>query len=79
MPSPSRKPSQTDGLDLIFFRIPPEAVLQISTGPVLMALLGGKALSGTLQAIGQASEEVFRGDRLPVLKFPVETESESGY
>lgn len=45
---------------------------------MLLALLGGKAFSETLKAIGEASEELFRGDRLPVLKFPVERESESG-
>jgi len=28
-----------------------------------------KAVAETLQAIGQASEEVFQGDRLPILKF----------
>lgn len=76
MPSPSRKSSETEGLNLILFTIPQATLLQLSTGPVLLALLGGKAFSETLQAIGKASEEVFRGDRLPVLKFPVETESE---
>jgi hypothetical protein len=60
------------------FSISQEILLQMSSGAVLLALLGGKAAAETLQAIGQASEEVFRGDRLPVLKFPVETESESG-
>ncbi len=73
----SRKPAETDGLNLIFFSIPQEILLQLSTGPVLLALLGGKAAAETLQAIGQASEEVFRGDRLPILKFPVETKYES--
>lgn len=62
----------------MFFTIPQQVLLQLSTGPALMAMLSGKAVAETLQSIGQASEEVFRGDRLPVLKFPVETESESG-
>ncbi len=62
----------------MFFSISQETLLQLSTGPVLLALLGSKAASQTMHAIGQASEEVFRGDRLPILKFPVETESESG-
>lgn len=62
----------------MFFSISQETLLQLSTGPVLLALLGSKAVSQTMQAIGQASEEVFRGDRLPILEFPVETESESG-
>lgn len=78
MPSPNQKRSETDGLNLLFFSIPVQILLQLSTGPMLLALLGGKAASETLQAIGEASEELFRGDRLPVLKFPVERESESG-
>lgn len=75
MPSSSQKHSEPDGLDLNFFTIPLNILLQISTGPLLMVLLGSKAGSETLQTIGQASEEVFRGDRLPPLKFPVETKS----
>jgi len=75
MASPSQKYSETDGLNLILFSIPQDVLLQLSSASVLVALLGGKAFSETLQAIGHASEEVFRGDRLPVLKFPVETES----
>jgi len=78
MPSPHRKPLDPTGLNLLFFTIPQEILLQLGTGSVLLALLGGKAAAQTLQAVGQASEEVFRGDRLPVLKFPSETESESG-
>lgn len=78
MPSPNQKRSETDGLNLMFFTIPQQVLLQLTSGPALIALLGGKAAAETLQAIGQASEELFRGDRLPVLKFPVETESESG-
>ena len=78
MPSPNQKRSELDGLNLRLFTIPQQVLLQLSTGPFLMAMLSGKAVAETLQAIGQASEELFRGDRLPVLKFPVETESESG-
>ncbi len=78
MPSPNQNPSETEGLNLIFFTIPQQILLQLGTGPVILALLAGKAAAQTLQAIGQGSEEVFRGDRLPVIKFPVETESESG-
>lgn len=61
----------------MLFSISQEILLQLSTGPMLMALLVGKAAAETLQSIGQGSEEVFRGDRLPILKFPVETESET--
>jgi hypothetical protein len=76
MSSPRSKHSE-DGLNLILFNIPQSILLQLSTGPVLIALLASQA-AGALQNIGQASEEIFRGDRLPVLEFPVETETESG-
>lgn len=69
MPSPNQKRS-ADELNLIFFSIPQQILLQISAGPVLLALLAGKTTAQTLQAIGEVSEEVFRGERLPVLKFP---------
>lgn len=77
MPNNSN-PAKTEGLDLILFSIPSEILLPLGTGAMLIGLLGGKAVAQALQAVGQASEEVFRGDRLPLLKFPVETESEHG-
>ena len=77
MPSSNQNHAKTNGLNLIFFSIPQNTLLQLSTGPVLMAVLAGKVANDTFQAIGQASEEVFRGDRLPILKFPVKTEPES--
>lgn len=74
---PSSRSAQTEGLQLFLFSIPYEVLLQLGTGSMLVALLGGKAFAEGIQAIGQASEEVFRGDRLPVIKFPVPAESES--
>ncbi len=76
MSSFSSNPSETEGVKLVFFSIPSQLLLQLGAGSTLVALLAGKAVAETLQAIGQASEEIFRGDRLPELKFPVETESE---
>lgn len=72
--SPSQKSSE-DGLNLVLFSIPQDVLLPLGTATTLVALLGGKAFFETLQAIGQASEEVFRGDRLPVLN-PGETKSQ---
>ena len=37
---------------------------------VVLGLVGGKAIAIGLQSLGEASEEIFRGDRLPVLNFP---------
>ncbi|HEY9838297.1 MAG TPA: hypothetical protein V6D27_15510 [Vampirovibrionales bacterium] len=53
-----------------FVKISSELLITLLTPPFLGALLGGKAVSQMLQSMGQASEEVFRGDRLPVLNFP---------
>ena len=77
MSSPDHKGFHTGELNLIFFSIPQSILLQLSVGPVMLALLGGKAAAQLLQVIGEESEEIFRGERLPVLNFPLETESAS--
>ena len=74
MASPTEKSTQ-EGLHLIFFSISVETMLQLATGSMLLAVVGGKAIAETIQAFGQGSEEIFRGDRLPILKFPVENDS----
>lgn len=77
MPSNTSKSSTDQGLNLVLLNIPHSILLQLSTGSMLLALLAGKATVEALQAISEGSEEIFRGDRLPILQFPVETESES--
>ncbi len=44
--------------------------LSLTTGPLLLAVLTSRTLASLMQEIGQASEEIFRGDRLPVLNVP---------
>lgn len=66
--------TQTEGVKLFFFSIRAETLLLLGTSSMLLALVGGKAVAETLQAIGGASEEVFRGDRLPILQFPNEND-----
>ena len=48
----------------------PDPWLSLATVPLLAALLGSKALTEWVQDLGQMSEEVFRGDRLPTIDFP---------
>ena len=43
-------------------------VISLMTGPLLVALAGARACSDALIQIGLASEEVFRGERLPNLQ-----------
>lgn len=58
--------------------IPTELLISLATGPMLLGVLGAQAVSSWLQAVGMSSEEVFRGDRLPVLHFPDSGSEEGG-
>jgi hypothetical protein len=48
-----------------------EIWISLATPSVLVALIAGKALAEMMKNLGQASEEIFRGDRLPTLHVPV--------
>ncbi|MEA5535987.1 hypothetical protein [Crocosphaera sp. XPORK-15E] len=50
--------------------------LSLATAPFLLGLLVVHAVAEELLQLGQNSEEIFRGDRLPILNFP-ETTDES--
>ncbi|MCU0570970.1 MAG: hypothetical protein MUF49_30935 [Oculatellaceae cyanobacterium Prado106] len=47
-----------------------EVLISVGTVPLLLAILGTKACATWIQNLGQSSEEIFRGDRLPLLKMP---------
>ena len=64
------QPSPKDGLDLGLLTISCRTLLQLSTAPVLVALVVGKALNPILSVASLASTEVFRGELLPILPFP---------
>ncbi|MDF5734392.1 MULTISPECIES: hypothetical protein [unclassified Nostoc] len=66
-------PNPASNLDL--FTIPQSFLLQIGTASILLLLITGKTTVRALEAIGEASEELFRGDRLPNLDFPDEHET----
>lgn len=44
--------------------------LSLLTTPFIFALLALQSLIQSLIEWGEASEEIFRGDRLPILNFP---------
>jgi hypothetical protein len=48
-----------------------DVLVSVATAPLLVALVGSKVLAELVQKLGLASEEVFRGDRLPVLHMPI--------
>ncbi|MEB3337840.1 MAG: hypothetical protein VKJ46_10280 [Leptolyngbyaceae bacterium] len=57
--------------------VSPEILLSLSVAPLILGVLGGKAIANFLQEAGQMSEELFRGDRLPTLNFPPSSGSQS--
>jgi hypothetical protein len=70
MPPVISQPSSKSGLNLTLLTIPQFLLLQIGTASILLLLTTQKSTAKTLEAIGEASEELFRGDRLPLLNFP---------
>lgn len=71
---PFMEHSSNPRLNLGLITIPQSLVLQTGTASILLLLLAQKATQSALSAMGQASEEIFRGDRLPILNFPNEDE-----
>jgi len=47
-----------------------ELLLSLATAPMLLGLLSTQAVFSWLQEAGINSEELFRGERLPILHFP---------
>lgn len=49
-----------------------DVVVSMMTGPFLLGLIGARAIADGLTQLGLASEELFRGERLPTLHPPSE-------
>lgn len=49
------------------FKISSNVLIGLATVPLLGIILGSRAIAEALQTMGESSEEVFRGDRLPLL------------
>lgn len=50
--------------------------VSLTTVPILLGLLAARSLAENLSELGQASEEIFRSERLPILNFPEPEEGE---
>ena len=55
--------------------MPTNVCLSLVTFPLLVGLGISRPLTQAILELGKASEEIFRGDRLPILPFPTETVS----
>ena len=70
MQSNNTNPPEKEALNHPQVIIPTDILLSLTTGPLLLGILCGKATLDFMQSLGEASEEIFRGDRLPAIKFP---------
>jgi hypothetical protein len=70
MPPINSKSPLNDGFTLGLFTIPQSIILQMGTTSLILALIAQKTAFEAMETIGQASEEIFRGERLPILDFP---------
>lgn len=50
-------------------------LVSLASGPLVAGLVGQNLVNQWLPKIGQVSEEIFRGDRLPLLEFPDKQDS----
>ncbi|MBD2245074.1 hypothetical protein [Nostoc sp. FACHB-888] len=75
MPPANQQPSTNPTSNLDLFSIPQSFLLQIGTASILLLLITGKTTVRALEGLGEASEELFRGDRLPILDFPEDHET----
>lgn len=64
------KTRDTKATDRSGLELPTGLLLSLATGPMLLGVLSLESLFSALQATGISSEEVFRGERLPLLPFP---------
>ncbi len=61
-----REPSSPSPLNLsVSLPLAVELAISFSTVPLLVLLAAGRAASHSAVQLGKASEELFRGDRLP--------------
>jgi hypothetical protein len=74
MPPTTQQSTDNSGLNLVLFSIPQSLLLQLGSASILLLLTTGKVSVKALESLGQASEELFRGDRLPILPFPDATD-----
>jgi hypothetical protein len=63
MPAPSVSPLPQSVVS-------PSILVSLAATPWLLAIVGIQTATGALEQLGLMSEELFRGDRLPVLHLP---------
>jgi hypothetical protein len=69
-PSSWGDPSPTPNTSEPSPTLPSDWLLGLAAVPFVGAMAGGRLIRDVVLGLSQSSEEVFRGDRLPVLHFP---------
>ena len=54
----------------------PSLVVAVTTVPVVALMLVMRGVAKATVEVGQLSEELFRGDRLPILTFPLDLDQQ---
>lgn len=57
--------------------LPSNWLLSFATAPVLLGLWGARVAGTWLKDLSEVSEEIWRGDRLPVLNFPTSEDEDA--
>ena len=57
-------------------QISSELLLSLATSPLVLGILASRGAAELMSGVGESSEEIFRGDRLPILKFPLTDKSQ---
>ena len=70
MSSPNNEQRKTKAATLSQSQKTAEFLLSLAVGPVIIGILAAESVFSWLQDAGINSEEVFRGERLPVLHVP---------
>jgi hypothetical protein len=52
-------------------KVPSDVLVSLATVPLLLIIVGSRVFADIMQDWGQGSEEIFRGDRLPLLRIPL--------
>ncbi len=64
----SASPTPTSGIPIVS----PALLVSLAATPWLVAIVTANTAGSWLERLGLASEEIFRGDRLPVLHLPID-------
>lgn len=63
----SHPTASEDEQPFLTLKVNPEILLGLATLPVLVGIVGVNAIVQSVRELGVLSEEIFRGDRLPIL------------